>query len=89
MVAKYNSYENETIQCKPLIETNALSDNISLIFIENFYAWLLIMRSQGEAKRETKKLNGSQEAKGLWSLTNIRTKTRPPDVKPLVEANKL
>ena len=51
--------------------------------------WLLRMGSQGEAKSETKKLNESQEAKGLWSLTNIRTKTRPSDVKPLIEANKL
>ena len=51
--------------------------------------WLLTMGSQGEAKSETKELNGSREAKGLLSLTNILTKTRLSDVKPLIEANRL
>ena len=52
-------------------------------FIENFMhwlpfsnLWLLTIGSQGEAKCYTKEFNGSQEAKGLWSLNNIRTKTR-------------
>ena len=30
-------------------------------------------------------MNGSQEAKGLWSLSNIRTKTRPFSVKRIIE----
>ena len=38
--------------------------------------WLLTIGSQGEAKCYTEEFNGSQEAKGLWSLNNIRTKTR-------------
>ena len=38
--------------------------------------WLLTVERQGEAKCYTKEFNGSQEAKGLWSLNNIRTKTR-------------
>ena len=76
-----------------MIEANTLQDNISLIFTENFHALASTFKTFGfrqwEAKSETKKLNGSQEAKGLWSLTNIRTKTRPSDVKLLIEANKL
>ena len=39
--------------------------------------WLLTMGSQVEAQCYTKKLNGSREAKGLWLLSNIRTKMRP------------
>ena len=35
---------------------------------------------QWEAKCYTKEFNGSQEAKGLWLLSNIRTKTRPFNV---------
>ena len=42
--------------------------------------WLLTMGSQEEAKCYTKEFNGSQEAKGLWWLNNIRTKTRLLDV---------
>ena len=38
--------------------------------------WLFTMGIQGEAKTETKKLNGSQEAKGLLLEINIYTKTR-------------
>ena len=38
--------------------------------------WLPTMGSQREAKCYTKEFNGSQEAKGLWSLS-IGTKTRP------------
>ena len=38
--------------------------------------WLPTMGSQREAKCYTKEFNGSQEAKGLWLLSNIRTKTR-------------
>ena len=30
-------------------------------------------------------MNGSQEAKGLWLLSNIRTKRRPLSVKPTIE----
>ena len=62
-------------------------------FIENFMPWLrisnlwlLTMGSQGEAKGKTTEMNGSQEAKCLWWLSNIRTKTRPFSVKPPVEA---
>ena len=51
--------------------------------------WLMTMGSQGEAKSETKELNGSQEAKGLWTKTNILTKTTLSDVKPPIEANRL
>ena len=54
------------------MEANTLSDNISLILIENFHALASIfkplasaMGSQGETKSETKKLIGSREAKGL------------------------
>ena len=38
--------------------------------------WLPTMGSQEEAKCYTKEFNVRQEAKGLWSLNNIRTKTR-------------
>ena len=34
-------------------------------------------------------MNGSQEGKGLWSLSNIRTKAGPLSVKPIVEAKTL
>ena len=39
--------------------------------------WLPTMGSQREAKWYTKEFNGSQEAKGLWLLPDIRTKRRP------------
>ena len=39
--------------------------------------WLATMGSQREAKCYIKEFNGRQEAKGLWLLSNIRTKTRP------------
>ena len=39
--------------------------------------WLPTMGSQREAKCYTKEFSGSQEAKGLWLLSNIGTKTRP------------
>ena len=39
--------------------------------------WLPTMGSQREPKCYTNEFNGSQEAKGLWLLSNIRTKTRP------------
>ena len=35
---------------------------------------LLTMGSQGEVNCYTKEFNGSQEAKGLWWLNNIRRK---------------
>ena len=38
--------------------------------------WLPTMGSQREAKCYTKEFNGSQEAKGLLLLFNIRNKTR-------------
>ena len=47
------------------------------------------MGSQGEAKCYTKEFNGSQEAKGLWWLNNILTKTRLSDVNPPIEVNRL
>ena len=66
MVAKKYFYENETIECKHLIEANTLSDNISLNLLKILMPWLpfsnlwlLTMGSQGEAKSETKRLNGS------------------------------
>ena len=31
-------------------------------------------------------MNGSQEAKGLWSPSNICKKTRPFSVKPIIDA---
>ena len=39
--------------------------------------WLPTMESQWKAKCYTKEFSGSQEAKGLWWLSNIGTKTRP------------
>ena len=33
--------------------------------------------AKGKPKCYTKEFNGSQEAKGLWWLSNIGTKTRP------------
>ena len=42
--------------------------------------WLPTMGSQKEATCYTKEVNGSPEAKGLWLLSNIRTKTRPLSV---------
>ena len=36
--------------------------------------WLLTIGSQGEANGKTIEMNGSQEAKGLWTLSSIRTK---------------
>ena len=48
--------------------------------------WVLTMGSQGEAKGKTLEMNGSQEAKCLWWLFNIRTKTRSFSVKPAIFA---
>ena len=31
-------------------------------------------------------MNGSQDAKGLWSLSNIHMETRPFSIKPIIEA---
>ena len=45
--------------------------------------WLLTIGSQGEAKGKMIEMNGSQEAKSLWTLSNICTKTRPFSVKNL------
>ena len=66
---------------------------LQLNFVENFqcwlaifHLWLLTVRSQFEAKGRTIEMNGSQEAKGLWLLSNICMKTRPFSVKPIIEA---
>ena len=65
-MAKYYSYENETNECKALIEANTLSDNISLIFIETFHGLASIFKplasDNGKPRgrqSETKNLNGS------------------------------
>ena len=70
-------YENETIECKTVIEASTLSDNISLIFIETFHALASTFKplasdngkprgsQRFKAKSETKKLNESREANGL------------------------
>ena len=52
-----------------------------MLWLRLSHLWLLLMGSQGEAKCYTKEFNGRQEAKGLWSLNNIRTKTRVLNVK--------
>ena len=57
-----------------------------MLWLRRSNLWLPEMGSQSEAKCYTKQFNGSQEAKGLWLLPNIRTKTRPFSVKPTIEA---
>ena len=48
-----------------------------MLWLRRSNLWLPTIGSQREAKCYTKEFNGSQEAKDLWWLSNIGTKTRP------------
>ena len=74
------------------IDLKRIFHSLQFNFIENFMLWfqrsnlwLLTMGSQREATCYTKELNGSHDAKGIWLLSNIRTKTRPFSVIPTIE----
>ena len=66
------------------IDFKRVFHSLQFNFLENIMPWLRrsnlwlpTMGRQREAKCYTKEFNGSQEAKGLWLLSSIRTKTRP------------
>ena len=88
--------KTRTFSVKPIIEAKYFEEifhGLQLNFIKNFWCWLPVFHlgllkigSQSEAKDRTMEMNGSQEAKGLWSTSNFCKKMRPFSVKPIIEA---